>query len=164
MGEERMLAGLQAFVTKWKDGVETPEGLDFPLIEDMVESLRPFAPDEARFDAFVAEWIFGTKLPELELGDVRVAAGESDGAQVVEGALRNIAPNGGEVEVAVRVLGAKPEEPADAKAPFEDVVVRLTGDAAGEFRVATTFKPAKIVVDPEVRLLFAGRKRCEKSL
>jgi hypothetical protein len=30
--------------------------------------------------------------------------------------------------------------------------------------VSSSFKPAKIVVDPDVKLLFAGRKRCEKSL
>ena len=167
MGEEAMVAGLRAFVARWRDGVETPEGLDFPLIEDMVESLREHAPDQARFDAFVSDWILGTKFPELELADPRVADGGSDGAYAAEGTLRNIATGRGAasspVEVVVRVLGKKPEGEG-AKAPFEDVVVRLSGDEAREFRVATSFEPAKIVVDPEVRLLFAGRKRCEKSL
>jgi hypothetical protein len=77
----------------------------------------------------------------------------------------------------VRVVGEKPKEeganapgegakaPGEgAKAPFQDVVVRLEGGDASSFRIATTFKPVKIVVDPEVRLLFAGRQRCEKSL
>jgi hypothetical protein len=77
----------------------------------------------------------------------------------------------------VRVVGEKPkgeganapEEGANApeegaKAPFQDVVVTLEGADAANFRIETTFKPVKIVVDPEVRLLFAGRQRCEKSL
>jgi hypothetical protein len=42
--------------------------------------------------------------------------------------------------------------------------VTLEGADAANFRIATTFKPVKVVVDPEVRLLFAGRQRCEKSL
>ena len=79
MGEDAMVAGLHAFVAKWKDGVATPEGLDFPVIEDMVESLRAHAPDVAKFDAFVSDWIFGTKFPELELADARIAVREGRG-------------------------------------------------------------------------------------
>jgi len=173
MGEEAMLAGLREFVGKWKNGVETPEGLDFPLIEDMVESLRAHAPDVARFDAFVGQWIFGTKLPELELGETAVtldaAGGTATAAFIVDGTLSNIAKGGGEVEVVVRVYG-KPgvEPPADGRglkdAPFQDVTVRLKDDESATFRIATSFRPVKVVVDPEVRLLFAGRKRCESSL
>ena len=173
MGEQAMTDGLRAFVEKWKDGVETPDGLDFPLIEDMVESLRAHAPDVAAFDAFVGQWIFGTKLPELELGETAVtldaAGGTATAAFIVDGTLSNIAKAGGEVEVVVRVYG-KPgvEPPADGRglkdAPFEDVTVRLKDDEPSTFRVATSFKPDKVVVDPEVRLLFAGRKRCESSL
>ena len=46
----------------------------------------------------------------------------------------------------------------------QDVVVQLNGGDASNFRVETAFKPVKIVVDPKVSLLFAGRQRCEKSL
>ena len=60
------------------------------------------------------------------------------------------------------------EPPADGRglkeAPFEDVTVRLKDDEPATFRIATSFRPVKVVVDPEVRVLFAGRKRCEKSL
>ncbi|MEY2796512.1 MAG: hypothetical protein RIR10_2228, partial [Planctomycetota bacterium] len=153
MGEEEMLAGLRAFVDKWKNGVETADGLDFPLIEDMVESLRAHAPDAAAFDAFVAQWIFGTALPELELGDVNVV--DSAGAFTTTTELRNI--GSGAVDVVVRVMGANAAE-------IEDVVVRVAPDAPASVNVSTAFKPTKIVVDPEVRVLFAGRKRCEKSL
>lgn len=153
MGEEQMLAGLRSFVEKWKNGVETADGLDFPLIEDMVESLRAHAPDVAVFDAFVAQWIFGTALPELELGDVSVA--DAAGAWTTTTELRNI--GNGVVDVVVRVMGANAAE-------IQDVVVRVAPDTPASVVVSTSFKPAKIVVDPEVRVLFAGRKRCEKSL
>ena len=167
MGEDAMVAGLRAFVEKWKNGVETPEGLDFPLIEDMVVSLREHAPDQAKFDAFVADWILGTKFPELELADTRIADGSTDGAYAVEGALRNIATGRGAsanpIEVVVRVVGEKPKAEG-AVAPFEDVSVQLAGGDASSFRIATSFKPVKLLVDPKVTLLFAGRQRCEKSL
>ena len=42
--------------------------------------------------------------------------------------------------------------------------MQLNGGDASNFRVETAFKPVKIVVDPKVSLLFAGRQRCEKSL
>jgi ABC-type transport system involved in multi-copper enzyme maturation permease subunit len=153
MGEEQMLAGLKAFVAKWRNGVETPDGLDFPLIEDMVESLRPFAPDEVAFGVFVDQWIYGTALPELELGDAKVDG--SDGAFTTAVELRNIGK--GTVDVTVRVVG---EDPAQ----HEDTVVRVAPNAPAPVSVSSSFKPAKIVVDPDVKLLFAGRKRCEKSL
>jgi ABC-2 type transport system permease protein len=153
VGEERMLAGLKAFVTKWKDGVETPEGLDFPLIEDMVESVRPFAPDAAAYDAFVAQWIYGTALPELELGDARVE--QSDGSCTTTVELRNLGT--GTVDVAVRV------STGDGKG-FADSVVRVGPGGSVPVSIESGFKPAKLAVDPEVKVLFAGRKRCEKSL
>jgi len=167
MGEDAMVAGLRAFVEKWKNGVETPEGLDFPLIEDMVVSLREHAPDQAKFDAFVADWILGTKFPELEVADARIADGSTEGAYTTEGSLRNIATgrsaSASPIEVVVRVVGEKPATP-DAEAPFADVSVRLDGGEGTDFRIETTFKPVKVMVDPKVSLLFAGRQRCEKSL
>jgi hypothetical protein len=63
----------------------------------------------------------------------------------------------------VRVVGEKPKGEG-AKAPFQDVVVQLKGGDASSFRIETTFKPVKVVVDPKVTLLFAGRQRCEKNL
>ena len=63
----------------------------------------------------------------------------------------------------MRVLGEKPKEEG-AQAPFQDVIVQLNGGDASSFRIETAFKPVKIVVDPKVSLLFAGRQRCQKSL
>ncbi|MEI7659013.1 MAG: M1 family aminopeptidase [Phycisphaerae bacterium] len=170
MGEEAMVAGLRSFVARWKDGVETPDGLDFPLIEDLIADLRPHAPDAAAFDAFVNDWILGKVLPILELETPKVEPG-TGGDFTVTTELRNTGT--GTAEVVVRVLGEAPKPATDEGGtaatehpvpPHADVVVRVGPGKSAEVKVPTTFRPARIVVDPEVRLLFSGRKACERSL
>ncbi len=171
MGEDAMVAGLRSFVDRWKDGVETPDGLDFPLIEDLVADLRPHAPDQARFDSFVNDWILGKVLPMLELAPTKVESGP-DGSFTTTTSLRNTGT--GTAEVVIRVLGAVVADPhaADTEAtaahkptsPHADVVVRVEPGKSVDLTVPTTFRPTRIVVDPEVRLLFSGRKACERGL
>jgi hypothetical protein len=158
MGEDAMLAGLRDFVTTWKDGVQTPEGLDFPLIEDLVESLRAHAPDVAAFDAFTSQWILGKALPELELKDVSVSGGGSE--WVTTASLSNVGT--GSAEVTVRVWGEEPE--GEAARAHVDVRVRISPDTPVPVELRTAFEPVRIEVDPQVQLLFAGRKRCERAL
>jgi hypothetical protein len=158
MGEEAMLAGLRDFVTTWKDGVQTPEGLDFPLIEDLVVSLRARAPDAAAFDAFAGQWILGKALPELQLNEVSVSGAGSE--YVTTASLANVGT--GSAEVTVRVWGKEPE--GGAERARADVRVRVSLDAPAPVEVKTAFEPVRIEVDPDVQLLFAGRKRCEQAV
>jgi len=161
MGEDAMLAGMKEFVTKWRNGVETPEGLDFPLIEDLIESLRPHAPDLAKFDAYVNQWVYGKALPELEVSDSAVV--NVNDSYSVSARVSNTGT--GEADVRVRVLGAssKPGD-QDDKPPHEDAIVHVAPGKPAELKISTGFKPAKLVLDPEVELLFAGRKRTETKL
>jgi ABC-2 type transport system permease protein len=158
MGEEAMLAGLRDFVVKWKDGVRTPEGLDFPLMEDLVESLRARAPDTAAFDAFANQWILGKVLPELALDGVSVRG--SDGEYVTVASLANSGT--GSAEVTVRVWGEEPK--GEDERQRKDLRVRITPGASSAVEVQTDFAPDRIEVDPDAELLFAGRKRCERAL
>ncbi|MFN7812862.1 MAG: hypothetical protein ACK5SI_09415, partial [Planctomycetia bacterium] len=66
----------------------------------------------------------------------------------------------GRAEVRVRVEGQKPAGKRE-KPPQADTVVLVSAEAPGRFEIATDFVPERLVVDPEVELLFAGRKRCE---
>jgi hypothetical protein len=159
MGEEAMLAGLRGFIEKWRNGVETPTGLDFPLVEDLLESLRPHAPDATAFDDFVGRWITGQDLPDLEVRDPRVEQ-TAEGYQVT-GTLANIGT--GWAEVRVRVEGQRPADKT-APRPAADATVSVSAAAPGEFTIDTGFKPDRIVVDPDVDLLFAGRKRTATTL
>jgi ABC-2 type transport system permease protein len=156
MGEDALLAGLRDFITTWRDGVATRDGLDFPLVEDLLASLRPHAPDATAFDDFVGRWILGTDLPELDVRDAKVEKA-GDGYRVT-GAITNVGT--GRAEVRVRVEGQKPGGERE-KPPQADTVVLVSAEAPGRFEIATDFVPERLVVDPEVELLFAGRKRCE---
>ena len=160
MGQEAMLAGMKEFVTKWKDGVPMDGGLDFPLIEDFVVALRPHASDQAAFDAFVNQWIYATVLPEFKLD--KVAAEKSGDGYMVRGEISNIGT--GNITVTVRAQAEAPKGLKGADPEHQDVKIHLSSASPAEFVIPTTFKPAKVVVDPEVLLLQIGRKRSEKSV
>ena len=159
VGEEPLLAGLRDFIATWRDGVATDDGLDFPLVEDLLASLRRHAPDAAAFDDFVGRWILGKDLPELVVREAEVEQA-GDGYRVT-GELVNLGT--GRAEVRVRVEGRKPDTKGDPS-PVADAIVPVSAEAAGRFEIATDFVPERIVVDPEVELLFTGRKRCETPL
>ena len=57
MGRENILAGLQAFIGKYR------ENPDHPVVQDMLPVLRDFAPDTAAFDALAEQWFFEVVLP-----------------------------------------------------------------------------------------------------
>jgi hypothetical protein len=159
MGEEAMLAGLKDFIARWRNGVETPDGLDFPLIEDLLESLRPHAPDPTAFDDYVGRWILGKDLPDLEVRDAKVE--KTDAGYRVTGTLANIGT--GRAAVKVRVEGKKPEE-KETQRPGSEATVEVSAETPGSIDIVTDFPPERIVVDPDVELLFAGRKRAETAL
>ena len=158
MGEDAMLAGLADFVNTWRDGVQTPDGLDFPLIEDLLESLRPHASDPAAFDTFVADWILGKRLPSLE---VRDAAVETDGdGYRVKATLANTGT--GTANVTVRLEGKKPAD--DQPPPSAEATVGISDNSDSPIDLRVSFEPVRLLVDPEVELLHAGRRRTETPL
>lgn len=137
MGEEAMLAGLQEFIARWRNGVETADGLDFPLIEDLLESLRPHAPDLAAFDAYVGRWILGKDLPDLEVREAKVE--KTAAGYRVTGILANIGT--GRAAVKVRVEGKKPEE-KEAKRAGSEATVEVTAETPGSIDLVTDFPPS----------------------
>ena len=158
MGEDAMLTGLRDFVDTWRNGVETPEGLDFPLIEDLLESLRRHAPDQGAFDRFTNEWMLERALPSLELRDADVQP--DGGGYRVNATLANTGT--GTANVTVRVEGKKP---ADDQPPASaDVVIVISDNSARPIDLRVSFEPVRLLVDPDVELLHAGRRRTETPL
>jgi len=165
MGRERMLAGLQDFIQRFKDGP------DFPLMEDLVETLRPHAANPEAFDTFVNQWLLGTALPEFRLTDIRHETGEG-GRHTVTGTLTNLGTGTVEVEVAVvptppqKTPGEGPD-PADESPPSEPGTVQPVLVGPGEsvpWKLTCGFSPSEVVVDPNIRVLQLARKLARQAV
>ena len=101
MGRERMLEGLREFIARYRNGP------DYPLLQDLSNTLRELAPDTIGFDDFVDQWYYDVVIPEY-----RVEAAETHPLSVAEGSpgswettftVRNIGTGRIPVDVAVTV-------------------------------------------------------------
>ncbi len=61
MGRDNALAGLQEFIRTYTSGP------DFPVLQDLVNTLRPFAPDSLAYEDFVRQWYFDVVMPQYRL-------------------------------------------------------------------------------------------------
>jgi ABC-2 type transport system permease protein len=68
MGRDQMLAGLQEFIA-----IYSPSP-DYPVLQNLIATLRLHAPDTEAFDAFVDQWFFNVVIPEYRLTDATVQA------------------------------------------------------------------------------------------
>jgi hypothetical protein len=165
MGRERMLKGLREFILKFKDGP------DFPLIEDLVEALRPHAADPKAFDAFVKQWLLGKVLPEFSLGEVHHEA-DGAGRHITTGMITNTGTGTVEVEVAVVPPADYPskketEELETADKPRELGSIQTVTVGPGQtvsWKLTSGFKPAEVMVDPDVKVLQMARKLAKAAI
>ena len=102
LGRDQTLAGLQAFINQYKDGP------DFPVLQDLVETLRPFASDDAEYQAFVDQWFFDVVVPEYKLSDEVVT--QNGDRWTLEVTLENIGTGVVSVEVAAETQDRWPDE------------------------------------------------------
>ena len=156
MGRQNMLAGLREFVRKYGGATD-----DYPLLPDLMATLRPHAPDKAVFDAFVEEWVDGTALPSFRVADARRASRKvkAAGRKGKEKTLTT-------VTFRVTNVGTGGKMPVSVALKDESGVILASARVtvpAGEKGVACTLRseqePAWIEVDPGVRVLQAGRDR-----
>ncbi len=157
IGREPMLAGLREFIARFKDGP------DYPLLEDLVETLRPHAPDPERFDRLVGQWLFSVVVPEFRLGSPQLAG--SDGRWTVRARLENAGSGEVEVEVAA-VAGERWTADGEPAGDYRDarVVVALGAGESRELVIEAPFAPERLVVDPDVHLLQLRRKAAVAEL
>jgi ABC-2 type transport system permease protein len=182
MGREPMLAGLREFVSKYKDGP------DYPVLQDFVASMRPFAPDSVSYDDFVDQWFFHVVVPEYklsgarrteieattaELGASADSAGDAGGVATdgtAAGAsaaerwnasvhVRNVGSGRMPVEIAA-VSGERFEKDGKTSATYREVRGSVTLGAGEEADVSIDcdFRPERFVVDPDARVLQLQRK------
>ncbi|MDZ4754866.1 MAG: M1 family aminopeptidase [Phycisphaerae bacterium] len=159
MGREPMLGALRAFIERFKDGP------DFPLVEDMIATLREQAEDPEGFDAFVNQWIFGKVVPEFKLSEITVNRNGSE--WTVTGTVTNVGTGTIEIDIgAFGALGAKPEsdDAATAVEPTSTTRVVTEPNQAAAFTIVCPFEPARVDVDPDVRVLQLNRKAASKEV
>lgn len=158
LGREAMLQGLQAFIRQYRVTD------DFPVLQDLVASLRPFAADPAVYDTFVDEWIGGRVLPEFRVSGARVQ-------KTGEGTWRVVATveNAGTGRVTVSVATEAGERFDKNGTPNESYQVQSTAitlDAgqSQEVQIDCTFAPDHFTVDPDVQVLQLLRERARVAL
>ncbi len=145
IGREPMLAGLREFMARFQNGP------DYPLLEDLVETLRPHAPDPERYDRFTRQWFFEVSVPELRLHEARRRA-DGDG-WLAEARLENHGSGAVEVELAA-AAGERWDGDRPAAGYREARTrVRLGAGESVPISIAAPFAPDRLVVDPDVQLL-----------
>jgi len=163
MGRDQMLAGLQEFIALYS------QGPDYPVLQDLIATMRTHAPDTEAFDAFVDQWFFEVVVPEYQLADAAVEA-QGDG-WLVTATIENVGTGSMPIELAA-IRGVRfPEllEDTDAEAdtdPYRETRTAVTL-AAGEsttIEIFTEFEPAKLIVDPDAIVLQLRREAAEADL
>ncbi|HXO21889.1 MAG TPA: M1 family aminopeptidase, partial [Thermoanaerobaculia bacterium] len=151
MGRERALAGLRKFVNDWGGGP------DFPVLQDFVASMRPFAPDPAAYDRFVRQWFFEVVVPEYRLEEARKAPRAGGWEATVR--IKNVGTGRMPVEVAA-IRGERFPEKGKKASPYREArrtVVLGAGESA-TVAIACPFEPERLLVDPDAKVLQLARK------
>jgi len=152
LGRERALSGLHQFIRQYKDGP------DYPVLQDFVATMRPFAPDPAAYDAFVRQWFFQVVVPEYRLertGKRRLPDGTWEATVTV----KNVGTGRMPVEVAA-VAGERFDDRGKPLATYREERRRLVLGAGESAALALRcrFEPQRLVVDPDARVLQLARK------
>lgn len=155
VGEPAGLAGLRDYIATYRDS------RDHPLIEEFLAVMRRHAPDPAAFDAFTAQWVFDTVVPQFQVEDAKVAR-EGKG-WVTTARLTNV----GSGTAVVTVAAARGERfDARAKTPYWDTRTSVTLGPGEEkaIEIRGDAKPERLVVDPDVELLMLERSKATVKL
>ena len=165
MGRDPMLAGLQEFITTFSPSP------DYPVLQDLVATLRPHAPDGAAFDAFVDQWFFEVVMPEYRLADAAVQA-QGDGWRVTA-TIENIGTGTMPLELAairgVRFPDLIEGSPADTDADVETyrearTVITLAAGESIAIEILADFEPETLIVDPDAIVLQLRREFASADL
>ena len=167
IGRDNMLAGLQEFIATFNPSA------DYPVLQDLVATLRPHAPDTEAFDAFVEQWFFDVVVPEYQVSDAvveRVGAGWR-----VTASIHNVGTGEMPVPVAavrgVRFPELLDEDSGDNTEPESGreyrearTTVTLAADGSATIEILCDFEPERLVVDPDAMVLQLRRERAEAEL
>jgi ABC-2 type transport system permease protein len=161
LGREPTLRGMKEFIAAYQGNP------DHPVLYDFVTHMRRYAPDSIRYDDFARQWFDTVVVPEYRVHNAKTVAG-SAGGWVTTAEIENVGTGTMPVEVAAVVGERFPDDSADAKSASaykaELVTITLGGKAKQAVTIRTAFKPERVVVDPNVRVLQLRRESAEAKL
>jgi hypothetical protein len=158
------LMGREANLSAHRDYLATyREAQDHPLIEDYLAIMRHHAPDPAAFDAFIAQWLFGTVVPQYLITEAKSAR---DGkGWVVNARVKNVGTGVMPVEIAA-TRGERFPKQRTKENDWSNARASMTL-APGEERPLTircAFEPERVIVDPDVTVLMLERQKANVKL
>jgi ABC-type transport system involved in multi-copper enzyme maturation permease subunit len=164
MGREPTLRGMREFIAAYANNS------DHPVLHDFVVHMRRYAPDTAAYDDFARQWFDSVVVPEYRVRDAKTVAAEGGAGWVTTAEVENVGTGRMPVEIAAAVGERFPDDTAAAKGkkavPYQAEVVTVTlgGKEKRTVSIRTPFKPDKVIVDPNVRVLQLRRESAEAKL
>ena len=161
MGREPTLRGMKEFIAAYSGNP------DHPVLHDLVVHMRRYAPDSVAYDDFARQWFDTVVVPEYRVHNAKTVAEPERGGWVTTAEIENVGTGRLPVDVAVVVGERFPEDTsAEAKAeatPYQaqTTTITLGGKERQTVTIRTSFKPEKVVVDPNVRVLQLRRESAE---
>ncbi len=152
-GRDAMLQGLRAYIAKYESGE------DRPVLQDFLATMRPFAPDAAKFDTFADQWFNRVVTPEFRITNARKAKVKKTkaGDWGVSFDVANVGTGTVSLDVIAR--------PGDASGGGVNKTVRLVGGAKPtRVQIICPFEPGVVAADPYVRVLQLNRDKARLEL
>jgi hypothetical protein len=157
MGQERALAGVQEFFKAYHGNP------DHPVLQDFLAAMRRFSDDVALFDAFAQEWFFEVVVPEYRLQEPQksLRGNTWDVKLRVENAGSGAPP----VEVAA-ARGERFAKDGSAARSYQEArtTITLGKGQSREISLECPFKPDRVLVDPDAKVLQLQRKNAVAKL
>jgi ABC-2 type transport system permease protein len=151
MGRDDCLMGLQSFVAKFSKKTD-----DYPVLQDFVAHMRPFAKNQESFDAFVNQWIFDKVVPQYKFEKVEKAAdGES---WKVKGTVRNAGTGKVQLEICACTNDRWLIHDPNPDYQSARTMVTLGAGESVPFEIVCPFNPEQVLVDPDFLILQLNRK------
>jgi hypothetical protein len=154
LGREQAMAGLKAFIHAYHDGP------DFPVLQDFVAVMRPFASDQAAFDEFVRQWFYEVVVPEYRLSDAHreQAVGET-APRETSVTVENVGTGKASVEIAA-AAGERFNVDGTPSPSYREsrVSVELAAGESKQVKIRSDFEPDRVLVDPDALVLQLRRK------
>ena len=162
MGREPTLRGMKDFIAAYNGNP------DHPVLHDFVVHMRRYASDTVSYDDFVRQWFDTVVVPEYRVHDVKTLAA-AGGGWVTTAVVENVGTGRMPIQVAAVRGEMFPDTTKKSKQkaePYAAEIVPLTLGAKEKQSVTirTSFKPERVVVDPNVRVLQLRRQSAEAKL